>query len=69
MLRIGWLSDSHIDPTSSEGAGELLTEDITALFEEQNIRHLYFNGDAVFQAAAFSEGEYAHSSPGFYDRF
>lgn len=69
MLRIGWLSDSHIDPTSSEGAGELLTEDITALFEEQNIRHLYFNGDAVFQAATFSEGEYVHSSPGFYDRF
>lgn len=69
MVRLGWLSDSHIDPTSSAGAGETLTEDITALFEDYGVEHLYFNGDAVFRAAAFADGDYAHSTPEFYDHF
>lgn len=69
MVRIGWLSDSHIDPTSTAGAGEKLPQDIRALFETHGIRDLYFNGDAVFKASAFAEGDYAHSTPEFYERF
>lgn len=69
MVRVGWLSDSHIDPTSDAGAGKGLTEDIATLFRRWNVEHLYFNGDAVFQAGAFSGGDYAHSTPEYYDRF
>ena len=79
MVRIGWLSDSHIDPRESKwGAGELLTEDITALFEEYSIDFLFFNGDAVTRGDTFDavgegatyEGDYyEHSTPEFYSRF
>lgn len=70
MARIGWLSDSHIDPRKSTwGAGERLTEDITALFEEKDIDFLFFNGDAVSRADSFSADYYEHSTPKFYSRF
>ncbi|NKE37267.1 hypothetical protein GWG54_15860 [Natronococcus sp. JC468] len=77
MVRIGWLSDSHVDPFSSPdvgrtdlpGAGECLTEDIVSLFETYGIEDLFFNGDAVFQSDAFWDSEYEHSWPAFYDRF
>jgi hypothetical protein len=69
MHRLGWMSDSHIDPTSDAGAGSGLTDDIVDLFERRDVDHIYFNGDAVFQAGAFSDGEYAHSTPEYYDRF
>ncbi|MFC6724584.1 metallophosphoesterase family protein [Halobium palmae] len=69
MVRVGWLSDSHIDPNSDAGAGSGLTEDVAALFEEWGVEHLYFNGDAVFQAGAFASGGYEHSTPEYYDRF
>lgn len=77
MVKIGWMSDSHIDPFSSPdvgktdlpGAGERLTEDIASLFEEYGIEDLYFNGDAVFQSDAFFDSDYKHSWPAFYDRF
>ncbi len=69
MIRLGWMSDSHIDPESDAGAGSGLTDDIAGLFERRNVEHIYFNGDAVFQAGAFSGGEYAHSTPEYYDRF
>lgn len=69
MVRVGWLSDSHIDPRSDAGAGEGLSEDIAELFEMWDIEHLYFNGDAVFQAGGFDSGGYAHSTPEYYERF
>ncbi|MGQ4557119.1 metallophosphoesterase [Halobellus sp. GM3] len=77
MVRIGWLSDSHVDPFSSPdvdrtdlpGAGERLTQDIRSLFETYGISDLYFNGDAVFQSDSFWSGNYAHSTPEYYDRF
>lgn len=70
MVRIGWLSDSHIDPRDPDwGAGELLTADITTLFEKDNVEFLYFNGDAVFQTDSFQQDYYAHSSPEFFERF
>ncbi|NIB99400.1 metallophosphoesterase [Halobacterium sp. R2-5] len=69
MVRIGWLSDSHIDPTSSAGADEKLPQDIASLFDTYGVQDLFFNGDAVFKASAFNEGGYAHSTPEFYDQF
>lgn len=77
MVRIGWLSDSHVDPFSSPdegksdlpGPGDRLTEDIASLFEEYNIEQLYFNGDAVFQSDAFFDSGYEHSWPAYYDAF
>lgn len=69
MVRIGWLSDSHIDPILETGAGEKLTIDIISLFEEYEVSKLFFNGDAVYDSDDFNDSDYSHSRPVYYDRF